>query len=379
MAMQAFSLKRKLNAFVANWAYPFTINMDMINFREMRRNYPDEAIPTEDILSAVNAILGTAPIARASFDPRPLGWVNPTVQACVGKYEIPTTAWVEPKDMMVLVSCNRNIIPRHIAKHERIFTHMAVATIYCIKCPITGKYIIWDGNHTSMLCLRQGYTHLKISYIQADPNDSRDPKIILKELVKKAAICFKIINGSGKKKIDTYDSHLIMVDTGFEFECAVQAIFDKYGVIPVKNKTFKQPRALGHIDSAYEGFNKTAGKSVSKGEILDRSLKFITKYWPEQPVDAYLLTAMASIYESGFKENNPIPLDWDDELGPILCSFGEDSAKLLVQKLINKYVQSQPGYSNTLRCVIRDGILLVYSQTTGEDAPVQPAQEWNVL
>lgn len=374
-----FSLKRKLDAFVANWAHPFTINMNEINFREMRRNYPDEAIPTEDILRAVNAILGTAPKVRNTFDPRPRGWVNPTVQDCVGKYDIPTTAYVESKDMMVLVSCNRNIIPRHIAKHERIFIPMAVATIYCIKCPVTGRYIIWDGNHTSMLCLRQGYTHLKISYIQADPEDKRDPKVILKELLKKAALCFKITNGSGKKKIDTYDSHLIMVDTGFEFECAVQAIFDKYGVVPVKNKTFKKPRNLGHIDSAYEVFNKTARKSVPPGVILDRSLKFITKYWPDQPVDSYLLVAMGSIYESALMADKPIPLDWDDKLGPVLCSYGEDSANLLVKRLTSKYMDGHSGYSNSLRVVIRDGILLAYSQTTGEDSPVEPEEEWNVF
>jgi hypothetical protein len=281
--------------------------------------------------------------------------------------------------MMVLVSCNRNIIPRHIAKHERIFIDMAVATIYCIKCPVTGRYIIWDGNHTSMLCLRQGYTHLKISYIQADPEDKRDPKVILKELLKKAALCFKITNGSGKKKIDTYDSHLIMVDTGFEFECAVQAIFDKYGVIPVKNKTFKKPRNLGHIDSAYEVFNKTARKSVQPGVILDRSLKFITKYWPDQPVNSYLLVAMGSIYESALMSDKPIPLDWDDKLGPVLCSYGEDSANLLVKRLTSKYMDGHSGYSNSLRVVIRDGILLAYSQTTGEDSPVEPEEEWNVF
>jgi hypothetical protein len=375
MAMKSLTLNKKLNAYMFNFDYKFTINKDYINFREMCKNFHNEQIPTLEIAKAVGIVLGPAPKPANSYDPRPKNWRNSTVEDCEGKYEEPTIAYVEFTELALLTSCNRDIMPKQVEKYEKNFKHRNVSTICCIKNPIDGSYIIWDGDHTSILCFRQGYTHARIQYIQADPKDKRDPKIILKELILKAAESFTTLNGPGRKKMDKYDLHLILVDSGDPDACAIQQILDRHNVHLVRNKRFKSDGCIGHYDSVFEVYKRSNGTSIACGVILDRALGFIRKYFPQQPVETYLLTALGNIFESGLQSKTPVPSEWDAEVGPILKKYGDGSASKLFDRFLADFRNAHGCDPANRRAMVANSILKLYQQESGAKAPIQVIPE----
>jgi len=371
--MKALTINQKLDAYMFNFDYKFTVNRDTIDFRQMCLNFPNRQIPTLEIAKAVELVIGKAPKPANSYDPRPKNHVNPTVDDCEGKYEEPTMAYVEFTELALLTSCNRNIMPKQVAKYEKKFKNRTVSVICCIKNPIDGSYIIWDGDHTSILCYRQGYTHVRITYIQADPKDTRDPKVILKELVLKAAESFCTLNGSGRKKMDKYDLHLILVDSEDPEACAIQKILDHNKVYLVRNRRFKSDGCIGHYDSVEEVFNRCCGGSIARGVILNRALGFIRKYFPQQPVDTYLLTALGNIFESGLKAGTPVPLEWDQEVGPILKKYGNGSGSHLFLRFLMDYRNAHNlAYDPAdKRAMVANSILQLYERMSGKKSPIE--------
>ena len=376
MAIKALTPQQLVSAYMSKFAFKFTINKDFIDFGEMSKNFPNEQIPTLEIAKAVEVLLGKAPKPANSIDPRPKGWVNPTVESCAGKYDEPQFAYVEFTELSLITSCNRDICPRHVARIEKSFRKDTVAVLCCIKNPIDGTYFIWEGDHTTIVLQRQGYTHARIIYIQADPNDTRDPKIILQELLLKAAHSFICINGSGRKKMDHYDLHLIKLRAKDPDACGMQKILDDNKVTLVRNRKYKSDGSVGHVQSVEEVYFKTNRGSVPTGVILDRALKLIRTNFPKQPVNTYLLTALGHIYEAGIREQSPVPLVWDKEIGPILRNYSNGSANEMFNNFLGTHFLHKHGDPSDKRAMVSEGILQLYAKETGRIPPVPTDAKW---
>lgn len=377
--MQAASLKKRIKVYQYHFNHKFRMDEKFIDLRTMSQNFTHKQIPSLEIAKAIQFIIGSPPVAAATFDPRPLDWVNPTVSQLVGKYHIPSFAWVATEDCVIDTRCNRDIRPEKVNCIEAKYLPAAQQTLCAVKCPKTGKFIIWEGDHTSILLIRQGYTHLPIMYIQADPNDKRDPEVIYEELMKLAATCFKIINGPGRTPIVLYESHMIGVDSNFDFETEVQRIFDECGVVPVRQSNGKKAGELSHMHGAYSVFKLEDEDTGAQGKYLGRSLKFHRKTWPDQPVQGTVMTAMAKIYKAADIEKIHLSKAWEKELGGLLNNLYEGSAQEVYEDMGRQFIAQFNMQPMSLDGMISDGILLTYHKHTGKDTGIKIImKDWKI-
>jgi hypothetical protein len=338
--------EQRIKNFLANYNIKFDIEDSAIDLRMMANNYPNGVIPNKDIGEAVTAVLGPAPFPRLTVNPQLLN--------------VPKFAWVAMDDIAIDPRFQRDVMPNHIAKIEALFKADTIIVPCAIKDPISGKYLFWDGHHTTRVCERQGWTHMPVWYTEAQIDDSHSVEEATKILVSHAGNSMITINKSGKRALDRYNEHMIRVDCGHAEALIVQNIVDANNcqVKRVSNK----PGDISHIEHLYGAYDLVQPSSGVKGNYLARALKFHRTTWPREEVRGIMMLAMARLYQQTETQTGVfLPPDFDQEFGAILKNlYGfSDAVHDESSGLKAQYIQHF-GSIASHPMVVTSGLILTY-------------------
>lgn len=335
--------ERRIKAFLAQYPTPFEMEDSYIDLRTMAANYPNGIIPSKDITDAVNAVLGAPAMPRLSVDPRGLN--------------IPQFAWVPMDDVGVNPIFQRDIAPNHVAKIEAMFQADMIIVPCAIKDPVTGKFLLWDGNHTRQVCERMGWTHLPVWYTEAVIDDQHSLEEATKILILKAGKSFLTINKTGKRPCSNYDAHMISVECGDIEAVTVQRIVDANSC-QVKRASSKAGD-ISHIEHLYGTYDLVQAASGIKGIYLSRSLKFHRATWPKEEVRGIMMLAMARLYQqTEIQTGSLLPADFDVEFGTILKRVYGMSEKVHIS--LKEQFESHFGSLGAHPVVVTSGLVQTY-------------------
>lgn len=295
--------EQRIAKFLSNYTVKFDMEDSYIDLRSMAENYPNGVIPNKDIGDAVAAVLGPAPIPRLTVDP--------TV------FNVPKFAWVAMDDIAIDPRFQRNVMPNHIGKIEPLFKADTIIVPCAIKDPVSGKYLFWDGHHTTRVCERQGWTHMPVWYTEAQIDNTHSVEEAIKILINHAGNSMITINKSGKRQLGRYDEHMIGVECGHHEPTIVQNICDANNVY-IRNKS-KKAGDISHIEHLYGAYDLVQTSSGIKGVYLARSLKFHRTTWPKEEIRPIVMLGMARLYQqTEVQTGTLLPEAFDTELGNIL-------------------------------------------------------------
>lgn len=294
--------EQRIKAFLSRFNIPFEMEDSAIDLRTMAKNYSNGIIPNKDIGEAVEAILGPSPIPRCSFDPRFLN--------------VPQFTWAHVDDVGVDPRFQRDVAPNHVQKIEVDFQAGMIIVPCAIKDPKTGKFLLWDGHHTTRVCERMGWTHIPVWFTEADVNDSHSVEDAEKLLILKAGRSFLTINKKNKRPVSRYDEHMVSVECGEPESIIVQNICDANGV-NIKRSSSKAGD-ISHIEHLYGAYKLQSPMGVP-GIYLARALRFHRATWPKEEIRAIVMLGMARLYQqTEIQTGIFLPEAFDDELGAIL-------------------------------------------------------------
>ena len=336
--------EQRISAFISKFAFPFDIEDSAIDLRSMARNYPTGIIPSLDITEAVNAVLGAPLMPRKSVDPR--------------KLNIPQFAWVAIDDVGINPIFQRDIAPNHVAKIEVMFQADMIIVPCAIKDPVTGKFLLWDGNHTRQVCERMGWTHLPVWYTEASIDDEHSLEEATKILILKAGNSFLTINKTGKRPCGNYDAHMISVECGDNQAVTVQRIVDANNC-QVKRASTKEGD-ISHIEHLYGAYDLVQASSGIKGIYLSRSLKFHRDTWPKEEVRGIMMLAMARLYQQTDLQGTMLTPEFDLEFGNILKKEYGQSEK--VHTRLKEQFENHFGSLGAHPVVVTSGLVLTYNK-----------------
>ena len=336
---------------IAKFLAPFAVKFDMedsaIDLRMMSENYPNGIIPNKDIGEAVAAVLGSSPIPRLSVNPQLLN--------------VPKFAWVAMDDIAINPRFQRDVMPSHIAKIESLFKADTIIVPCAIKDPVSGKYLFWDGHHTTRVCERQGWSHMPVWYTEALIDDTHSLEEATKILISHAGNSMITINKSGKKELGLYDAHMIGVECGHKEPTIIQNICDANNVRI--GRTSKKAGDISHINHLYGAFRLPSPTGVP-GLYLARALKFCRTIWPKEEIRPIVMLAMARLYQHTETETGVLlPYTFDTELGKILknkygpCEAVHDETSGFKAQYINHF-GSLAGHPE----VVTSGLILTYNK-----------------
>ena len=336
--------EQRIKNFLNTYAIPFDMEDAYIDLRTMAQNYPTGIIPSKDITDGINAGLGAPRMPRLSVDPR--------------KLNIPEFAWVAMDDIGINPIFQRDIAPNHVAKIEVIFQADMIIVPCAIKDPVTGKFLLWDGNHTRQVCERMGWTHLPVWFTEAVIDDEHSLEEATKILILKAGKSFLTINKTGKRPCGNYDAHMISVECGDSEAVTVQRIVDANNC-QVKRASTKEGD-ISHIEHLYGAYDLVQASSGIKGIYLSRSLKFHRDTWPKEEVRGIMMLAMARLYQqTEMQTGKLLPPAFDTEFGDILKKklYGQ-SEKVHIR--LKEQFESHFGSLGAHPVVVTSGLVLTY-------------------
>lgn len=340
--------ENRIKKFLSKYTTKFDMEDSYIDLRTMAVNYPTGIIPSKDITDAVNAVLGAAPIPRLSVDPR--------------KLNIPQFAWVPMDDVGVNPIFQRDIAPNHVAKIEAMFQDDMIIVPCAIKDPVTGKFLLWDGNHTRQVCERMGWSHLPVWYTEAVIDDVHTLVEATEILILKAGKSFLTINKTGKRPVDRYDEILIKIECGDPDSIIIDNIVNTNNCqIRRAGYNAGDITHIAHLVSSYELKQTSTG---TKGIYLSRALNFHRVTWPKVKVEGIMLLAMARLYQHTENQTGVLlPPQFDTELGNILkdiygpseCVHDETGG---LKKQYQDHFGSLAGHPE----VVTAGLILTYNK-----------------
>lgn len=340
--------EQRIANFMAPFATKFEIEDSYIDLRMMAENYPNGIIPNKDIGEAVAAVLGPAPMPRLSVDPLTLN--------------VPKFAWVAMDDIAIDPRFQRDVMPNHVAKIELLFKADTIIVPCAVKDPVSGKYLVWDGHHTTRVCERQGWTHMPVWYTEADINDEHSLDEATKILISHAGNAMITINKSGKRELSLYDAHMIGVECGHHEPGVVQSICDANNVRIRRSST--KAGDISHINHLYGAYNLVQASSGIKGIYLSRSLKFCRTTWPKEEIQPIIMFSMARLYQHTEVQTGVLlPPAFDTELGDILkkkygpADVAHDETTGFKAQYI-KHFGSLAGHPE----VVTSGLILTYNK-----------------
>jgi hypothetical protein len=295
--------EQRIKNFLTKFSIPFEIEDSAIDLRTMANNYPNGVIPNKDIGEAIEAVLGPAPLSRLTIDPRTLN--------------VPKFDWVAMDDIAIDPRFQRDVMPNHIAKIEALFKAETIIVPCAVKDPVSGKFLLWDGHHTTRVCERQGWTHMPVWYTEADISDQHSLDEATKILISHAGNSMITINKSGKRQLGRYDEHMIAVECGHSEPVTVQTICDANDV-RVRGRSTKAGD-ISHIEHLYGAFNLVQTSTGVKGIYLARALKFCRTTWPKEEIRPIVMLGMARLYWLTETQTGVLlPPAFDTEIGTIL-------------------------------------------------------------
>lgn len=353
--------EQRINAVLSKYNVPFEVEDAAIDLRTMAENYTDGIIPNEDIAELIDAVLGTSVIAPKSVDPRNIG--------------VPQFAWVPMEDAGIDPRFQRDVAPNHVAKIEADFQNDMIIVPCAVKDPSTGKFLLWDGHHTTRVCYRQGWTHIPVWYTEANVADPADRERAIKELVLKAGRSFLAINKKNKRPVSRYDEHMIRVECGEPIAVQIKNIISTNDSF-VKRAS-DEPGAITHIEHLYGSYELTQATTGIKGIYLARALRFHRAVWPKEKVHGIMLIALARLFQqTELSTGVLLPQDFDTEFGDILRNeYGPSDAvhEELKEQYINHF-GSLAGHPE----VVTAGLVLTYMKHGKEFKLAQPESTYPV-
>ena len=335
--------EQRIKSFLSNYSIPFDMEDAAIDLRTMARNYNNGIIPNKDIGDAINAVLGPSAIPRCSIDPRNLG--------------VPQFAWAPMDDVGIDPRFQRDVAPNHVEKIEVDFQPDMIIVPCAIKDPKTGKYLLWDGHHTTRVCERMGWTHIPVWYTEADIDDEHSLEEAEKILILKAGRSFLTINKKNKRPVSNYDAHMISVECGEAEAVTVQRIVDANNC-QVKRASTKAGD-ISHIEHLYGSYDLVQASSGIKGIYLARSLKFHRDTWPKEEVRGIMMLAMARLFQqTELQTGKLLPPTFDTEFGAILKKVYGQSEK--VHTRLKEQFENHFGSLGAHPVVVTSGLVLTY-------------------
>jgi hypothetical protein len=357
--------EQRIAKFLAPYAIKFEMEDSYIDLRTMAENYPNGVIPNKDIGEAVAAILGPSPFPRLTVDPQLLN--------------VPKFAWVPMDDIAIDPRFQRDVMPNHIAKIEALFKADTIIVPCAIKDPVSGKYLFWDGHHTTRVCERQGWTHMPVWYTEAQIDDSHSLEEATKILVSHAGNSMITINKSGKRELSLYDAHMIGVDCGHSEPVIVQNICNANKVRVRKQST--KAGDISHINHLYGAYNLVQSSSGIKGIYLARALNFCRTTWPKEIIQPIVMLSMARLYQHTEMQTGVLlPQTFDVELGNILKKlYGPAEVVHDEQTGFKKQFIVHFGSLAGHPEVVTSGLILTYNKHgKGKFKLAQPEATYNV-
>lgn len=295
--------EQRIKNFLTKFEVPFEMEDSAIDLRTMSQNYKNGIIPSKDITEAVEAVLGASPLPRGSVDPRQLN--------------IPQFTWAPIDDIGIDPRFQRDIAPNHVSKIEADFQSDMIIVPCAVKDPVSGKFLLWDGNHTRQTCERMGWSHVPIWYTEAQIDDEHSLEEAIKILVLHAGRSFLTINKKNKRPVGRYDEHMVSVECGEPESIIVQNICDANNVYI--RKTSKKAGDISHIEHLYGAYGLVQASSGIKGIYLARALKFHRDTWPKEEIRPIVMLGMARLYQqTEVQTGTMLPQEFDIELGNIL-------------------------------------------------------------
>lgn len=353
--------EQRIKNFLSNYAIPFDMEDAYIDLRTMALNYPTGIIPSKDITDGINAVLGAPPMPRLSVDPRGLN--------------IPQFVWAEMDNVGINPIFQRDIAPNHVAKIEAMFQNDMIIVPCAIKDPVTGKFLLWDGNHTRQVCERMGWTHLPVWYTEAVIDDDHSLEEATKILILKAGKSFLTINKTGKRPCGNYDAHMISVECGDHEAVTVQSIVDANNC-QVKRASTKAGD-ISHIEHLYGAYDLVQASSGIKGIYLARSLKFHRDTWPKEEVRGIMMLAMARLFQqTELQTGKLLPPAFDTEFGAILKKVYGQSEK--VHTRLKEQFENHFGSLGAHPVVVTSGLVLTYLKHGTKFKLAQPEATYTV-
>jgi hypothetical protein len=340
--------EQRIKNFLDNYQIPFEMEDAAIDLRTMALNYTDGIIPSKDITEAVGAVLGDAPVPRNSLDPRTLG--------------VPQFAWVPIDDLGIDPRFQRDIAPNHCAKIEPDFQPDMIIVPCAVKDPRTGKFLLWDGNHTRQVCERMGWSHIPVWYTEAKIDEEHSLEDATKILVLHAGRSFLTINKKNKRPVSRYDEHMVSVECGEPESVIVQNIVNANNC--QIRRASKDPGDISHIEHLYGAYDLVQSSSGIKGIYLARALKFHRTTWPMEEIRGIMMLSLARLYQQTEMQTGVfLPLDFDKEFGNILKTiYGfSDAVHNETGGLKSQYIQHFGGTAGH-PVVVTAGLILTYNK-----------------
>ena len=295
--------EQRIAKYLAKFKFKFDIDDSYIDLRAMAENYPNGVIPNKDVGEAISAVLGNPLIARLSVDPRALN--------------VPKFAWVPMDDIGINPKFQRNAMPNHVGSIEHLFKEDTIIVPCAIKDPVNGKFLLWDGHHTTRVCERKGWTHMPVWYTEALINQTHSLEEATKILVSHAGNSIIVINRTGKKEMGLFDAHMIGVECEHTEPVIVQNICDANNVRV--RQTSDKAGDISHIQHLYGAYKLKQTTSGIKGIYLARALRFFRATWPKEIIQPIVMFSMARLYQLTETQTDVLlPTAFDTELGTML-------------------------------------------------------------
>lgn len=296
--------EQRIKKFQSNYSVQFDMDDAAIDLRTMAENYADGIIPSADVTAAVNAVVGAPPVPANSVDPR-----NADIA--------PKFAWVPNTMTAIDPRFQRDIAGNHVTKIELDFDSFKIIVPCAVKHPKTGLYLIWDGNHTRVVCERQGWSHLPVWYIDMEAVEGESEEDTIKRMVQLAGEAFLSINKTNKRPVKRYDEHLIRVETFEPIACAIDSI--RIAANCTIKRASDAPGAITHIEHLYGAYELTQASTGIKGIYLARALNFCRTTWPKEKICGITSFSIARLFAlTDTATGVLLPPDFDVELGNIL-------------------------------------------------------------
>ena len=335
--------EQRIKAILSNYNIPFEVTDASVDLRGMVENYPSGIIPNKDIGLVLDAVLGPAPVPRLSVDPRTLN--------------IPKFTWVPMDDLAIKPSFQRHLMPNHVGSIEPKFDPNTIIVPCAVKDPFSGKFLLWDGHHTTRVCERQGWTHMPVWYTEADTSNAQSLEEATDGLVAHAGNSMITINKSGKRGLDRLNEHLISVDCKLPEAVIVQ------NIVNANNCQVKRvgTRAgdISHIEHLYGSYDLVQTSSGIKGIYLARSLKFHRDTWPKEEVRGIMMLAMARLFQqTELQTGVMLPAEFDTEFGNILKKVYGQSEKVHIR--LKEQFENHFGSLGAHPVVVTSGLVLTY-------------------
>lgn len=387
---RTWNKKQAILAFVKKFKFPFDMKDDMIDLREMAKNFNDGPIPVEEIHKAIVTMLGPQ-YDNIEFNYDPSG--GHYLGYAPGKRPKEYFDYISWLDLFLWTIFQRDVAPNHVEKIYKDFEESSVIVPCIIKITLLdGRtiYCVWDGHHTIQVCRLKGWTKFPAWIIDLDQfttqeieeagfGDTDEERIRFGCYI--AGKNSRRINGLMKRVMSPYDDFMIGLETRDPKFVAMNNILAQYGCMPKRHASCDG--AWTQIKSGIECFDMEGSQGPSNGAFWSRAIAFQRNHWKKGHLVLELYRPMSYLYQLANIQGFSIPASFDTELANMLSSrFG--SAEEVQEEIKESYwkavhtnatVGEQPQHD---KFRVLNGIINFYKQSGGKVLLPSPTIQWKV-